>query len=79
VQLGLGPEHEHLVASGLRALPALAVGGLLVGAGTRMAGGCTSGHGLSGAGRLVPASLAATAIFFGVGAAVSMALNAGAR
>jgi uncharacterized protein len=38
-------------------------GGLLVGFGTRLAQGCTSGHGLCGIGRLSPRSLAATATF----------------
>lgn len=49
-------------------------GGALVGFGTRMAGGCTSGHGLCGVSRLQPGSLLATAAFFGVGVAVSFAL-----
>jgi hypothetical protein len=38
-------------------------GGLLVGVGTRLAGGCTSGHGICGFARLSPRSIAATAIF----------------
>jgi uncharacterized membrane protein YedE/YeeE len=46
------------------------VGGLLVGFGTRMAGGCTSGHGVCGIARLSPRSIAATLIFMGVGAVV---------
>jgi len=37
--------------------------GLLVGFGTRMAGGCTSGHGVCGIARLSPRSVVATAIF----------------
>ncbi len=37
--------------------------GLLVGFGTRMAGGCTSGHGVCGLARLSPRSLVATAVF----------------
>jgi uncharacterized membrane protein YedE/YeeE len=37
--------------------------GLLVGFGTRLAQGCTSGHGLCGIGRLSPRSLAATITF----------------
>jgi uncharacterized membrane protein YedE/YeeE len=37
--------------------------GLLVGFGTRMAAGCTSGHGICGIARLSPRSVAATAIF----------------
>lgn len=49
----------------------LAFGGILVGFGTQMAGGCTSGHGLSGCSRLVPASLYATAMFFGTAVAIS--------
>src|ERR1700754_572399 len=40
--------------------------GLLVGFGTRLGGGCTSGHGICGIGRLSPRSLAATVIFVGV-------------
>lgn len=53
---------------------ALFGGGLLVGLGTRLAGGCTSGHGLSGCARVQPASLLATAVFFGLGIAVSAVL-----
>lgn len=53
----------------------LGVGGVLVGAGTRMAGGCTSGHGLCGVSRLRPASLVATAAFFGLGIATSLILE----
>ena len=49
-------------------------GGLLVGFGTRMSGGCTSGHGLCGVSRLQPGSLVATAAFFGTGIAVSFGL-----
>ncbi len=41
----------------------IAIGGLLVGFGTRWAGGCTSGHGLCGIGRLSPRSIVATVIF----------------
>jgi uncharacterized protein len=48
-------------------LPLLALAGFLVGFGTRMGGGCTSGHGVCGIGRLSPRSLVATVIFFGVG------------
>jgi uncharacterized membrane protein YedE/YeeE len=49
-----------------RALPVLVVGGLLVGFGTRMAGGCTSGHGVCGLGRLSMRSFTAVLTFFGV-------------
>jgi uncharacterized membrane protein YedE/YeeE len=44
-------------------LPVLIVGGLLVGFGTRLGSGCTSGHGVCGLARLSPRSLAATATF----------------
>lgn len=52
----------------------LFVGGVLVGFGTRLAGGCSSGHGLSGCGRLQPVSLLATAAFFGTAVIVSLLL-----
>lgn len=43
------------------------VAGLLVGFGSRLGGGCTSGHGVSGLARLSPRSLAAVAGFMGTG------------
>ncbi len=47
---------------------ALAVGsGLLVGFGTRLGGGCTSGHGVCGLARLSPRSLVAVIVFMAVG------------
>lgn len=49
--------------------PVLVVAGLLVGAGTRLGNGCTSGHGVCGIGRLSSRSLVATAVFIAVGAA----------
>ena len=48
------------------ALPVLIVGGLLVGFGTRLGGGCTSGHGVCGLARLSRRSLAAVVTFFAV-------------
>lgn len=44
-------------------------GGFLVGFGTAYAGGCTSGHGLSGVADLQPASIVALAAFFAGGIA----------
>ena len=41
--------------------------GFLVGVGTRMGSGCTSGHGVCGIARLSPRSLIATLIFFSFG------------
>jgi uncharacterized membrane protein YedE/YeeE len=51
------------------AWPVLVIGGLLVGYGTRLGSGCTSGHGICGIARLSPRSLVATGVFmaFGVG------------
>jgi uncharacterized membrane protein YedE/YeeE len=41
----------------------IAVAGLMVGFGTRLGGGCTSGHGVCGIARLSRRSIAATMIF----------------
>jgi len=46
---------------------ALIAAGLLVGIGTRVGSGCTSGHGVCGLSRLSPRSLAATLTFMGAG------------
>jgi uncharacterized membrane protein YedE/YeeE len=43
--------------------PVMVIGGLLVGYGTALSGGCTSGHGVCGMARLSPRSIAATAVF----------------
>ncbi len=45
----------------------LALSGLLVGVGTRLANGCTSGHGVCGLSRLSIRSLVATLVFMGSG------------
>ena len=47
-------------------LPVLVVAGLLVGFGTRLGSGCTSGHGVSGIARFSRRSIVATSVFFGV-------------
>lgn len=47
--------------------PVLAVAGLLVGFGTRMGSGCTSGHGVCGVSRLSQRSIVATAAFMATG------------
>ncbi|MEP7316043.1 MAG: YeeE/YedE family protein [Sphingomicrobium sp.] len=44
-------------------LPAVIIAGLLVGFGTRIGSGCTSGHGVCGVSRLSQRSLVATAAF----------------
>jgi uncharacterized membrane protein YedE/YeeE len=43
---------------------AILLGGFLVGIGTRIGNGCTSGHGVCGVGRLAPRSIVASAVFF---------------
>ena len=42
------------------------IAGFLVGFGTSMGGGCTSGHGICGIGRFSPRSVVATLVFMGV-------------
>jgi uncharacterized membrane protein YedE/YeeE len=44
-------------------VPVLILAGLLVGFGTRLGSGCTSGHGVAGLARLSPRSIAAVATF----------------
>ncbi|WP_424974163.1 YeeE/YedE family protein [Dinoroseobacter sp. S124A] len=44
-------------------LPALLIGGVLVGIGVTLGSGCTSGHGVCGMARLSPRSIAATLVF----------------
>jgi len=50
--------------------PVVVVAGLLVGFGSRLGNGCTSGHGVCGLARQSPRSLAATLTFMAVGIAV---------
>jgi uncharacterized protein len=72
IGLPLGALAYILVAGGpppvdvLASPPAILIGGLLVGFGTRMGSGCTSGHGLCGLALLSRRSVVATAVFFGV-------------
>ena len=72
VQVTLGETFNRLWGTGWASFGVLLVGGGLVGFGTRMAGGCTSGHGLSGCSRLQPGSLVATATFLGTAIGVSL-------
>lgn len=56
--------------------PALLIAaGLLVGFGTRLGSGCTSGHGVCGIARLSPRSIIATLIFMAFGAAAVFVLR----
>lgn len=53
----------------------MVLAGLLIGYGTRMGCGCTSGHGICGIARLSPRSLVATAVFMAAGLATVLALR----
>lgn len=66
--LVLGPALYAIVADApllhpVTSWPVVIAGGLLVGFGTRLGSGCTSGHGVSGLARLSPRSLAAVMTF----------------
>lgn len=56
-------------------VPLLIVAGLLVGFGTRLGNGCTSGHGVCGMARLSPRSIVATATFMTSAAATVFILR----
>lgn len=64
--MGRTPIEPEMPASWL----VIVVSGLLVGFGTRLGGGCTSGHGVCGIARLSPRSLTATAIYMAVAVVV---------
>jgi len=51
------------------------IGGLLVGYGTQLGSGCTSGHGVCGIGRLSIRSIVGTCVFVGVGAITVLMLR----
>ena len=73
VGLVLGPLGYAAVAGGPlvgveATVPVLVVAGLLVGFGTRLGSGCTSGHGVCGIARLNRRSIFATVVFMSVAA-----------
>ena len=65
------PSSFHSLAGGIKLL----VGGFLIGFGTRYAGGCTSGHSITGIANLNWPSLLATICFFAGGLAVTWGLG----
>ena len=65
------PESFDSVGGGIK----LIVGGFLIGFGTRYAGGCTSGHSITGISNLNWPSLVATIFFFVGGLAVTWGLG----
>lgn len=80
IGLLLGAFGYTLAAGGLAvtipaSVPVLIVAGLLVGFGTRLGSGCTSGHGVCGIGRLSRRSIVATATFMAVSVATVFVTN----
>ena len=75
VSYELSAIHTQIFNTPGEAWIALFFGGIMVGFGTQMAGGCTSGHGLSGCSQLVPASLFSTVIFMGSAIALSFVMK----
>lgn len=65
------PEFYHTAGGAARLL----VGGILIGFGTRYAGGCTSGHAITGIANLNWPSLVATIFFFVGGLTVTWGLG----
>ncbi|WP_079247178.1 YeeE/YedE family protein [Sphingomonas turrisvirgatae] len=72
VALILGPVEARFE----QGLAALVIGGLVVGFGTRLGSGCTSGHGVCGMSRLSARSLVATASFMVTGFATVAVMKA---
>lgn len=59
----------------MRSFAQIALAGLLVGFGTRLGRGCTSGHGVCGVSRLSPRAIVATCIFMVTGMATATFLS----
>jgi len=72
VASAIAPVEAHFA----QGITALVIGGLLVGFGTRLGSGCTSGHGVCGLSRLSPRSLIATVTFIGTGFATVALMTA---
>lgn len=62
----------HMVGTSVRSLPVVMIAGLLVGYGTRLGSGCTSGHGVCGLSRWSARSIVAVATFMTTGAATAL-------
>ena len=67
--------HSGGVPASYPAPTSLIIAGLIVGFGTRLGSGCTSGHGVCGVSRLSRRSLVATALFMGSGCATVASLR----
>jgi uncharacterized membrane protein YedE/YeeE len=66
--------HEPRIAF-VTSLPAMVLSGFLVGFGTVLGNGCTSGHGVCGLARLSPRSIVATAVFMAAGVATAFVVQ----
>ena len=74
--LALGASAPELVVNTVdRTVPAVVVAGVLVGFGTRLGNGCTSGHGVCGISRGSARSIAATLMFMLVAGFVTYIVN----
>jgi uncharacterized protein len=75
--LGAWLAHERYGVGGgeFPATPMLLAAGLLVGFGTRLGSGCTSGHGVCGMSRLSARSIVATVTFIAAGVAAVAVMN----
>jgi uncharacterized membrane protein YedE/YeeE len=63
------------IGASVRALPLVIVAGVLVGYGTRLGGGCTSGHGVCGLSRFSARSLVAVLAFMITGAVTATVMG----
>jgi uncharacterized membrane protein YedE/YeeE len=64
----LGFDRSMLAFASEQTVPTAVAAGVLVGVGTRLGNGCTSGHGLCGIARLSRRSIVATLVFMATGA-----------
>ena len=64
------------IAASFASTPVLVIAGLLVGIGTRLGSGCTSGHGVCGISRFSARSIVAALTFMAAGIATVAAMNA---
>ena len=71
VMLQMAPAEKLDVGTG-----ALVIAGLVVGFGTRLGSGCTSGHGVCGIARLSKRSIIATCVFVATGMVAATGLRA---
>jgi uncharacterized membrane protein YedE/YeeE len=68
-------EPEAFTFGIVRSTPALVLAGLLVGIGTQLGSGCTSGHGVCGISRGSARSIVATGVFMATGALAVYIVN----